>query len=307
MKPEWLLVILLSVLIAGTARPGEVILDSPLNNLDLRETSLTRLEMRIGGYRGNSWTGLRNIFSIERPAGASSGWCLTLPWIYSSADAGLGRRGNLHGGFAWSPPALSFLRFGGEAWLPFSDDRLAPLQIRRSFMRWSLRTRAGFGAQDFRFCLSRTAEIRGLIGEEEGEPWVSWNEGEARWSFTGWKHLRPQLSARAAFREGEVLWTEAGGGISLHWTERWSLEVAAAAFISDLDDPFPTARLRLELRRDFPDPVFEDEEGVAEDLSEMAEDAMEGGENEMGADETPAPPPPGESPGNEDPATPPES
>lgn len=301
MKPEWLLVILLSVLSAGTARPGEIILDSPLNSLDLRETSFTRLEMRMSLYRDDSWTGLRNVLSIERPTGESSGWCLALPWIYSSVDEGISRRGNLHGGFAWSPPLLSFIRLGGEAWLPFSDDELAPLQLKRSFLRWSLRARAGFGSQDFQFCLSRSSELQGLIGEADGEPWESWNEGEARWLFSGWKRLRPQLSARTAFRGSEVLWTEAGGGLSLHWSEHWSLEISAAAFVSDMDDLFPSTCMRLELRRDFPDPVMVENEVGDSNLPEMAQDASQDGDGQNVPDTAPTLPPVEEAPESENP------
>ena len=76
MKPERLLAILLSVLIAGTASPGELILESPLDNLSLRRTALTRLDLSSEIYRGEEWTGLRNILRVQRALGEHSAWSM---------------------------------------------------------------------------------------------------------------------------------------------------------------------------------------------------------------------------------------
>jgi len=296
MRADRLLAILLSLLYAGSAGSNEIVLEGALRGLDLRAASMTRLDMGMDAYRGRDWTGLRNRLRIQRASVASSVWSLSLPWIYSSAAAGLGRRGSLRGGFAWAPPQLGAFRLAGEAWLPFSDDRLAPLQVRRGFLRWSLLGRATFSSQSIRFGLSRTLELRGLIGKEEGEPWTPWNEGEASWSFEGWKRLAPRLAGRFAFRNGDPLWSEAGAGIAFRWPTNWSLELEAVAFFSDQDDPFPTTGLRLLWRRDFADPISEEDASGAEDLAKRAEEnassdrPAEGGspaEVPGGKDETP--------------------
>ncbi len=302
MKPERLLAILLSVLFAGTASPGELILESPLDNLSLRQTAITRLDLSSDVYRGEDWTGLRNTLRIQRALGENTAWSMGLPWIYSSAEeAGLGLRGNLVGGFAWSPPWLSFLRLGCEGWLPFSDDRLMPLQVKRGFLRWSLASGLNAGSHRFDVGVSRSSELRGLLGDEEGDPWLAWSEGELRWSFAAWDSWTPQLSARAAFRGGESLWTELGGGFRLRWSEFWSLELSAGAMMSDLDAPFPSARVGIAIRRDFPDPVIEEEVEDPEALSDLARDAAAGGEipaTEEGEDPAQEAPPSEDSDGN---------
>ena len=156
MKPERLLAILLSIMFAGTACPGELILQSPLDNFTLQESALTRLDLSMAGYRGGNWKGMRNSFQLQRGLGSRGAWSLALPWIYSSAeDAWLGRRGNIYGGIAWSPPWISFLQVNGETWLPFSDDRLAPLQVNRGFLRWSLASSFHLGSSEFNLNLSR--------------------------------------------------------------------------------------------------------------------------------------------------------
>ncbi len=285
MKPERLLALLLSILFAGTACPGELILQSPLDNFTLQENALTRLDLSMAGYRGGNWTGLRNSFQLQRGLGSRGAWSLALPWIYSSAeDAGFGGRGNIYGGFAWSPPWVSFLRLGGETWLPFADDRLAPLQVKRGFLRWSMASSFSLGSSKLKLSLSRSSEMRGLIGDETGDPWETWNEGEFRLSFTDWDRITPQLSARSAFRGSESLWTEVGGGIRFKWSEHWSIDLNATAFISDLEDPFPAMGVRLGLSRDFPDPVIEEEGVDPEELSDLAREAADGepAENEEG-------------------------
>ncbi len=276
MKPERLLAILLSIMFAGTACPGELILQSPLDNFTLQESAVTRLELSMSAYRGGNWTGIRNNFQLQRGMGSHSAWSLALPWIYSSVeDAGFGGRGNIYGGFTWSPPWVSLLSLGGETWLPFSDDRLAPLQVKRGFLRWSLASSYTMGSSKLNMSLSRSSELRGLIGDEDGDPWENWNEGEVRLNFTAWDRITPQLSARSAFRGSESLWTEAGGGFRFHWSEHWSLELEATAFISDLVDPFPALGIRLGIRRDFPDPVIEEEGADPEELSHLAREAAD--------------------------------
>jgi hypothetical protein len=47
----------------------------------------------------------------------------------------------------------------------------------------------------------------------------------------------------------------------------------ATAFISDLEDPFPAVGIRLGIRRDFPDPVIEEEGVDPEELSDLAREA----------------------------------
>jgi len=287
MRPERLLGILIASLFAGAACPGELVLEDHLSSLTLRETSTTRLALGMETYRGNDWTGLRNVMRIERAPGESSTWSITLPWIYSSAeDAGFGRRGNLRGGFAWSPPPISRIRLAGEAWLPFSDNRLAPLQVKRGFLRWTLSGSLKLGSSRLAASFGRTQELRGLIGSEESLPWESWNEGELLWSFGSWSAFLPSLYARAAFGAGGSLWNEFGGGFTLHWSETWNFELRAGAYQSDQENPFPDFRLRMGFVVDFADPVMampEDEE-----LQDMAREAA--GEN--GDDEEDLPPRP---------------
>jgi len=274
MRPERLLGILVLMMFAGTARPGELVLEEHLSSFTEVPSATMRLDLGSEWYAGDEWHGARNVLRLERALGEGTAWSMSLPWIWSDAqDAGLGRRGNLRFGFMWKPPLLSRLRVCGESWLPFSDDRLAPLQMKRGLLRWTLRGGAAHASQRADLALSMIHELRGLVGGGTGLPLDAWYEGELRWTMTRSQRLRPMIFARGAFRD-EVLWTEAGGGLALHWDEGWRLECSAGAYSADLDEPFPRLRLRMGLRRDFADPVAppEEEGGPAD----MARDAAAG-------------------------------
>ena len=245
------------ILLAAPALAGELVLEDPLRASPSIPDSLTRLELGSEAYGGAEGLAVRQMFRIQRAFSFGGDWALSLPWIWTDTQSiGHGGRGNLRAGFGGDLPRLSDLRLTGEMWMPFSAPELEPLQVKRGILRWGLQYRPPFVPGNLRLGLSRSMELRGLVGDADEEPLTSWSECGFVWEGLGWKRLELFTDGRLAWREGELLWHQAGGGLRLNWDEHWRLSLGGG-FLSDGDSgELPSMALRLLLRRDFPDPVM---------------------------------------------------
>ena len=259
------------LLLVGPARAGELVFEDPLRAFPSIPDSLTRLELSTEVYGGEEGMAVRELLRIQRALSFGGDWYLALPWIWTDTEsAGHGGRGNLRMGYAGALPRLADFRVTAEAWLPFAAPDLEPLQLKRGFLRWGIQYSPAFLPGRLRLGLSHSMELSGLVSDEDGEPWPAWSESCFVWEGLSWKGLFFYTDGRLAWREGELLWHEAGGGLRFTWDDHWRLSVGGGVLSDGENGRLPPMGFRVTLRREFPDPVM-----PVQSLEDMAKETSE--------------------------------
>ncbi len=213
-------------------------LETPLQTqADLPATS-RRLEIVSTYYGATTWAGQRHALRYTARRGEVITWSLGLPWVYSSmANGGVSGRDNLHLGatVAMLRGDRARARVGAELWMPFADEALAPLALRRAFGRLNFLGELGDPRSPvLRFALAHRRELKGIGPEYEGARWTDLASLSFRFTAIARESWTLFLEAGGARALDEKLsWGRSGAGLSWRWNEVWSAEFAAEMAFGD--------------------------------------------------------------------------
>ena len=255
---------LLSALVMGipAGSAGRVLfLEDPLRSWAPLGQDRHRLELGSEYFGAHAWTGLRHTLRIDGSRGRFMGWSVAVPWLYSSYH-GTGETGrdNLRAGLVGYAPGLARGRLclGAEVWLPFSEDRLYPLQQRRCFGRATLTSAVPAAGMTWRTALSYCWELRGVGPQTTGGPWPERLAADLRAGKRLGGAWEPFVEGGISVSSDAATWSRLGGGLGLRWSEVWSAEAMAETSLGNQEDPdLYDYRISLRLTREFIPPAPE--------------------------------------------------
>jgi hypothetical protein len=231
----------------------QLFLEDPLSSFQPLAPERRRMELGTSYYSTDYWMGIRNLFRYQGQRSEILGWSITLPWIYCSYhEIGVSSRGNLRTGatvrLLGSESRL--LRLAGDAWIPFANDLLFPLQVRRGMIRFTLLGDLTTERLKLRAGLGYRQEISSL-GPERDEIWPQRYTLDCRLGVSLAETWGLILTAGLSASPDDITWGQMGGGLELRPFNLWRVELLAdfmAATRQDLSHY--DYRISLRLSRD---------------------------------------------------------